>query len=184
MSMPTTVPRYTVDDLAAFPDDGNRYELVDGILLVTPGPARPHQLVVARLVSALTDYLAPRSRQMVLCPGVVRVPPHDEMQPDVLVEPPGLGDDVPWSGVAGWWLAVEVSGRGSRVYDRDTKGPAYLALGVREYWRADLDDRVVYRSFPGGPAEACHADRLVWQPPEMGAPLVLRVAELFGAAPA
>ena len=30
MPMPTTVRRYTVDDLAAFPDDGNRYELVDG----------------------------------------------------------------------------------------------------------------------------------------------------------
>jgi Uma2 family endonuclease len=182
--MPTTVPRYRVDDLASFPDDGNRYELVDGILLVTPGPARAHQLVVARLVSALTEYLAPRSRQMVLCPGVVRVPPQDEMQPDVLVEPPDRRGDLPWTAVSGWWPAVEVSGRGSRVYDRDTKGPAYLALGVREYWRADLDDRVVYVSTPGGPAEVRHADRLVWQPPELAAPLLLEVAEVFRTEPA
>jgi hypothetical protein len=39
MSMPTTVRRYTVEELDRFPDDGNRYELVNGVLLVTPGPA-------------------------------------------------------------------------------------------------------------------------------------------------
>jgi hypothetical protein len=39
--MPVSVPRYTVDDLDAFPDDGNRYELLDGVLLVTPAPAVP-----------------------------------------------------------------------------------------------------------------------------------------------
>ena len=31
-----SVPRYTVDDLDTFPEDGNRYELLDGVLLVTP----------------------------------------------------------------------------------------------------------------------------------------------------
>ena len=180
MAMPTTVPRYTVDDLASFPNDGNRYELVDGVLLVTPAPARSHQLVVAGLASALTQYLAPLSRRMVLCPGVVRVPPHDELQPDLLVEPPGVGRDLPWRAVRGWWLAVEVSGSGSRLYDRDTKGPAYLALGVREYWRADLDDRAVYVSRPGGPAEVRHIEQLAWHPPEVATPLVLSLAEVFG----
>ena len=36
MGMAVSVPRYTVDDLEHFPDDGNRYELLDGLLLVTP----------------------------------------------------------------------------------------------------------------------------------------------------
>ena len=184
MPMPTTVRRYTVDDLAAFPDDGNRYELVDGVLLVTPGPSRPHQVVVARLGSALTRYLAPLSSQMVMCPGVVRVPPHDEMQPDILVEPPRLGLDLPWTSVRGWWLAVEVSGKGSRIYDRDTKGPAYLALGLREYWRADLEERAVFVSIPGGPEEVRQAERLVWQPPELGTPLVIEVPGVFADGPA
>ena len=42
MAMAITVPRYTIDDLDRFPDDGNRYEIVDGVLLVTPAPGTPH----------------------------------------------------------------------------------------------------------------------------------------------
>jgi Uma2 family endonuclease len=59
MSMPVTVPRYTLRDLVSFPDDGNRYELLDGILLVTPAPALLHQRVVSRLFTLLAAYLHP-----------------------------------------------------------------------------------------------------------------------------
>jgi hypothetical protein len=41
MAMPATVARYTLQDLESFLNDGNRYELVDGILLVTPAPLLP-----------------------------------------------------------------------------------------------------------------------------------------------
>jgi hypothetical protein len=44
--MPALLPRYSLEDLARFPDDRNRYELVAGHLLVTPEPAPPHELVV------------------------------------------------------------------------------------------------------------------------------------------
>ncbi len=49
--------RYTVDEVLAFPPDGNRYEVVHGELLVTPSPATPHQVVLTRLLLALGDYL-------------------------------------------------------------------------------------------------------------------------------
>ena len=52
MAMPLVVPRYTLQDLESFPDDGSRYELLDGVLLVTPAPAPLHQLVVSRVNSA------------------------------------------------------------------------------------------------------------------------------------
>jgi len=55
MSFP--LPTYTVDMVRAFPDDGQRYELVEGILLVTPAPAPDHQVVIARLLAALHAYL-------------------------------------------------------------------------------------------------------------------------------
>ena len=50
--MPAILPRYTVDDLDSFPDDGNRYELLDGRLLVTPAPMPPHEFVVLRIREA------------------------------------------------------------------------------------------------------------------------------------
>ena len=55
MAMAITVPRYTVDDLEHFPDDGNRYELLDGVLLVTPAPAASHQVVASRLQGRLIE---------------------------------------------------------------------------------------------------------------------------------
>ena len=51
MAMAITVPLYTVDDLEHFPDDGNRYELLDGVLLVTPQAAAVHQVVANRILA-------------------------------------------------------------------------------------------------------------------------------------
>lgn len=49
MGMVLTVPRYTIAELDEFPSDGNRYELLDGMLMVTPSPGSPHQSVATRL---------------------------------------------------------------------------------------------------------------------------------------
>lgn len=60
MAMPV-VPesrRYSVAEVLEFPDDGNRYEVVQGELLVTPAPRTRHQVIVARLLHRLNDYLA------------------------------------------------------------------------------------------------------------------------------
>ena len=53
MPAPLVVPSYTIEDLDRFPADGNRYELLDGVLLVTPAPLPGHQLVIAGLFHAL-----------------------------------------------------------------------------------------------------------------------------------
>jgi hypothetical protein len=57
MAMAISVPLYTVDDLENFPDDGNRYELLDGVLLVTPQAAAVHQVVASRFQFELTAFL-------------------------------------------------------------------------------------------------------------------------------
>ena len=182
MSIPVVVPRYTLRDLESFPDDGSRYELLDGVLLVTPAPALSHERIVARLLRALNGYLSPQLAE-VFPRGSVEVEPNLHLEPDVLVVPAhqlgGATDpEARWTTIRSWWLAVEVSGPGSTPYDRDYKGPAYLALGVREVWRVNLKDRCVFVSRPGS-AEQRQVEQLIWHPPELPDPLVLSVRELF-----
>jgi len=57
MVMPTTTRRYAVEEVLAFPADGNRYELVHGELLVTPAPGAIHQILVGELFRRLSEYL-------------------------------------------------------------------------------------------------------------------------------
>jgi Uma2 family endonuclease len=96
MAMPVVVPRYTLRDLDSFPDDGSRYELLDGVLLVTPAPALQHELVVAAIVRALNGYLSPDLAQ-VFSRGSVEVEPNLHLEPDVLVVPAEeLRQGMPW----------------------------------------------------------------------------------------
>jgi len=71
MAMAIMVPHYTVDDLANFPDDGNRYELLDGVLLVTPAPNTAHQIIANRIQSRLTAAVQWTRAAYVVGPGVV-----------------------------------------------------------------------------------------------------------------
>jgi hypothetical protein len=84
-----------------------------------------------------------------------------------------------WGLIRGFWLAVEVSGRGSRVYDRDFKAAAYLALGVAEVWRADLLNRAIEVTRPPNAVVTSVSDRLVWHPPTLVTPFSLDVPMVF-----
>lgn len=183
MAMPLPVPTFTTDDLRAFPPDGCRYELVNGILLVTPAPAHAHQIVVAELFLAIATYLRERGLAIAVTPGEIELAPSVHLEPDLLVHPAEFGPAVPWTGITGWWLAVEVSGRSSRRYDRDYKRDAYLALGVAEVWLVDLEEKHVLVSRPDGPRDVRYAERLTWSPAEMPAPLELELARLFRGLP-
>ena len=180
MAMPSLVPRYTLRDLDRFPNDGNRYELLDGFLLVTPAPHSPHQILQSMLVRELTFYFGRRPSVYVLTPGAVEVAPGTHLEPDVLVIPNTGKPPESWLAVRDWWLAIEISGRGSRVYDRDFKGPAYLRAGVRAYWRIDLRDRCVYVSTSAEPFEVRHETPVSWSPPDsIAEPLVVDIPALF-----
>jgi Uma2 family endonuclease len=179
MAMPVALPRFTLEDLASFPDDGNRYELVDGILLVTPAPMPPHQLVLSRIAGWLIRALGDPPRAQILFPGVVEIAPNLHLEPDILVVPLSEPMNGAWTDVRVFRLAVEVSGRGSRIYDREYKRPAYLRAGVEEVWRADLKERCILVSRPGTPAEERRHDTVEWAPSELPRPAVLDVTAVF-----
>lgn len=177
MGMSLTAPRYTVDDLERFPEDGNRYELLDGVLLVTPAPRVAHQGVASRLAAAASSALQLTNHAWVMSPGAVVSMPRTQLQPDVLVYPSRFPLSGTWVDISEHWLAVEVLSRSSRVYDREFKRDAYLALGVQEVWLVDIEKRCVEVSRERGECMMVR-DELVWHTP-VGVDVVVNLAELF-----
>ena len=143
MAMAISVPLYTVDDLEHFPDDGNRYELLDGVLLVTPQAAAVHQVVASRIQFELTASLEKPGLAHVVGPGAVVRMPRTQLQPDILVYPAKFSPMTDWRKITEHWLAVEVLSRSSRIYDREFKRDAYFALGLQQVWLVDWRDRSV-----------------------------------------
>lgn len=127
---------FTEDDLATTPEDGHRYELVDGALLVTPAPNVAHQTCVAALLVLL--HAARTTEQRVLvAPLDVRLSAATVLEPDVLV---ARAADLTEARVEGApLLAVEVLSDSTRRIDLGTKRLAYEAGGVPAYWLVDPD---------------------------------------------
>jgi len=175
--MALTVPRYTVADLDLLPDDGNRYEVLAGTLLVTPSPSLAHQGVAARLSALFASHLLAR-RLALFSPGVVTAPPMTQLQPDLLIVPPRFTLGISWAEISEHWLAVEILSRSSRVYDREFKRDAYLALGVREVWLVDLRDRSIEVCTQPGEGRLMR-DAVTWSMPDGDVFVHVELAELF-----
>ena len=177
MGMALTVPRYTVADLDLLPDDGNRYEVLAGALLVTPSPGSAHQGVAARLSALFASHVLAR-RLALFSPGVVMAPPMTQLEPDLLIVPPSFALGTPWADISEHWLAVEILSRSSRVYDREFKRDAYLALGVREVWLVDVRDHSVEVCVRPGAGRLVR-DAVTWSMPDGDASVYVELADLF-----
>ena len=178
MAMAISVPRYTIADLERFPDDGNRYELLDGVLLVTPAPSHAHQIIVNRLQLRLMQAVVIPGKGQVVGPGAITVPPKTQLQPDILVHPDRYPIDSKWEDIDEHWLAVEVSSRSSRVYDREIKRDAYIALGVREVWLVDRWNKQVEVSHTRGSGVIVR-DVLHWRVPQLALEVEILLKDVF-----
>ena len=122
---------FTVDDLEAMPDDGNRYELIDGMLLVSPAPNWAHQEMSFAVGVQLRE-LCPRDLRVLVAPFAVQTAFDSEVQPDVLVA--RYVDLRPKNLPVAPLLAVEVLSRSTRLKDRNLKKAHYERIGVASYW--------------------------------------------------
>src|SRR5687768_7062528 len=85
MAMAATLRQFTVEELEALPYDGNRYELLHGLLLVTPQPGLPHQVVASRLMIMLGLFLVDEPTVQLYAPGTVQIQPSIHLEPDLLI---------------------------------------------------------------------------------------------------
>ena len=135
MALPWGAP-LTEDDLATMPDDGHRYELLDGTLLVTPSPSLGHQTCVGSLYVLLRE-ARPPGHTVVVAPFDVRLSRITVLEPDVLVA--RRSEITPARLEGPPLLAVEVLSPSTRRIDLGTKRLAYEAAGVPAYWLVDPD---------------------------------------------
>src|SRR5204862_4750624 len=181
MRMPTLKRRWTVDDLQDLPDDGNRYEVIDGELFVTPAPSLRHQEAIAQLHRILSDYLAKdRVGHAYFAPADIVFSPKRGVQPDVLVMPllngrrPERFEDV-----GRLLLAAEIVSPSSARADRVVKRTLFRDEGVDEYWVVDLDARTFERSTRSDPRVEILSERLVWMPSGASASLEIDLIDYF-----
>jgi len=120
----------TVADLERTPDDGRKYELVDGVLTVSPAPLIPHQVVVHEL-AVLLDAALPDDLAIVPGPGL-QMSEITELIPDLVVV---RREDLAAPRLtAPPLLAVEVRSRSTALFDMNTKKAVYERFGIPSYW--------------------------------------------------
>jgi len=132
-----TIPRRaTYDDYLQFPDDGKRYEIVDGRIFVTPAPSTRHQFASKRLQRMLEDYFEHGRDALVFdAPLDVVLSNEDVVQPDLAVVSRA---QMSRRGIEGPpMLVVEILSPSRPDYDRVTKAGRYAVLGVPHYWIVD-----------------------------------------------
>ena len=178
MHMATRTRPWTRVDLARLPDDGNRYEVLDGELFVTPQAGVPHQYVATGLAVRLATYCERHALGVVVGPGSVPFG-KNELQPDVQVVPvaPSHLPDR-WEALPLPTLVVEVLSDSTGRRDRGKKRDAYLRLGIPEYWIVDIGAQAVTVVRPGQPDERV-TGRLRWQPHAAMRALEIELAEIF-----
>lgn len=125
---------FDLDDLDRIPDDGHRYEVLDGALVVSPPPSPIHQRIVGRLYRLLDD-ATPAGIEVFVAPLAWQIAPGQVPEPDLMVV--GQAAVGPRAIEAAPLLVVEVLSPTGRGRDLSEKRRLYAAAGCPAYWLVD-----------------------------------------------
>ncbi|HKG93624.1 MAG TPA: Uma2 family endonuclease [Gemmatimonadaceae bacterium] len=172
------------EDLDALPDDGNRYEVIDGELLVTPAPSFDHQDVALALIARLSPYVRRHALgRAIIAPADVQLDRRARVQPDVFVavdearKRPRRSADV-----RHLRLAAEVVSPSSARSDRGKKRRLYQRWRADEYWIVDVDARLVERWRPEDERPEVVSGAIEWRPEPAPESLRIDLDALFAEA--
>jgi Uma2 family endonuclease len=137
--------RFKADDIWDTPEDGNRYEVIDGELYVTPPPLEPHQKGSTNLVGYIWRYVHERRLGTVYsAPFGVVLDDENGVQPDIVYvsrEREGLIAERGLEGAPD--LVVEILSRSTQARDRGVKMKRYATSGIPHYWIVDPRGRAL-----------------------------------------
>ncbi|HEX2122235.1 MAG TPA: Uma2 family endonuclease, partial [Thermoanaerobaculia bacterium] len=131
-------------DYLLLPDDGKRYEVIDGELFVNAAPRLGHQRIQARIGRALLNYAERhKAGEVFFAPVDVLFSDHNVVQPDLLfLKTPGPDDDATKLEITPD-LVIEIISIGNRKMDEVVKLRLYDTFAVPEYWIVDPEGEVV-----------------------------------------
>jgi Uma2 family endonuclease len=148
---------WTYDDYTRLPDNGMRYEVIEGDLYMSPAPRPKHQEVIVALLGHLLDYLKQKPIGKILISPIDVILPDlaNPVQPDLIFISKERSHIVKEQFIEGVPdLIVEVLSPGNPAHDRRVKFRIYAQAGVREYWIIDPDARTVEINLLRGEAYA------------------------------
>jgi Uma2 family endonuclease len=136
---------WTYEDYAALPDDGRRYEIIDGVLYLMPAPTPRHQSVLSWFVHYLIVHVqVPGLGRVFGAPLDLLLTGGQPLQPDVTLVLNHKLRLITDRGIEGPPdLVIEIGSPGSRTHDRGRKLAAYARGGVPEYWLAEPADQTI-----------------------------------------
>ncbi len=178
MLMANATGAWTLDQVHRLPNDGNRYELLDGELFVTPPPSPAHELLALRLRRLLEPYVYTHQLGDVFGPRSVVRMFGSEVEPDLMLRPSTETVANSWEEMPVPLLVVEVLSRTTSRRDQLQKREYYLRVGVNEYWIVDGAARAI-RVVSASGTDVLETGELVWHPERATAPLVIDVDAYF-----
>lgn len=154
MSITTPTAKFTYDDYLLFPNDGKRYELIEGDRFVTPAPRTKHQRISSNLHGLLFDTIRKTQNGMLFsAPTDVVLSDIDIVQPDLLFVSRARTSIVTEKHIQGAPdLVVEILSESTRRTDEIVKRKLYELHGVHEYWIIDPEVETIkmYRTTEQG----------------------------------
>lgn len=126
--------RLSAEEYLALPDDGHRYELIDGVVILSPGPSFGHQDIRGHIEMQIRAYCEPRKLGWVASEVDIRLGPRLVYRPDLVFVSVEQSPKRPRAIDFAPRLVVEVLSPSNAVTDLSTKRDDYETAGVLEYW--------------------------------------------------
>ena len=181
MGMSLSRTEWTAEMLSTLPDDGQRYEIIDGELFVTPMPALVHQRAAVELSDVVRPYAKALKLDFFSSPIDITFSDRRVLQPDLSVLPRTRDGKLAkeFTDVGVLLLAVEVLSPSSLRTDRREKRWVYQQERVEEYWIVDTEARMFERWTPTATEPQVLRQSLSWQPLVAHEPLIVDLVQYF-----